>query len=129
MLNNFPGQPVPEEEGYLCQPGHVKARFENNRFYVDQFADTQYYMALLRLVQSFAFLCKRVNIAQIGWEFGAMTCEYQIPEDLDLNADCPAWIKTVEQLKQQLDLEVAYAAGWCLGYDDAVELNAVEVAE
>lgn len=115
----------PEPPGYAAMPGFVKARPENNDYYVEQFADDPWYPAIYSAHSNIADVVPNYNISQIKSKFGGLRFYYGLPleEDIDWN-NVPKYITDkkdrMEALRDWCDARVSYAEAWVDGYEARV---------
>lgn len=103
----------PEEPGYRAYPGFVKAKPENNAYYLSKFKGDPWYPILLRTDAALERLIPGYNIAQIKEKFGGLRYYIGWPAGYE---------NTPENIHVAVNQAITYAEGWvaALEYESRV---------
>lgn len=110
--------PAEEPEGYHARPGWIKARPENNDFYVEQFKDHPWYPIIKETHERLNELIPGYNISQIKEKFGGLRYYFSYPDPIPVKPEWPAY-STPEKIQNMADRIVEFAEGWVAGFEAA----------
>ncbi|KAF3201810.1 hypothetical protein TWF192_002541 [Orbilia oligospora] len=116
--NHRTGPPVEEPPGYEALPHFVKSRWENNDYYVEQFADDPWYPVIKDTHEGIKRLVPNYNIVQIKEKFNGLRYYIDFPFAVE-----PANGYTVEEIHDRIREYINYAEAWVDGFEHAQEVR------
>ncbi|KAK6339276.1 hypothetical protein TWF718_008697 [Orbilia javanica] len=109
-----PKPPVEEPAGCSALAGLVKSRWENNEYYLEQFANDPWYPVLKSTHEAIKELVPNYNISQIKEKFGGLRYYITLPEEIELKDG-----DTREDIQTRVYRMIDYAEAWVDGFEHA----------
>ncbi|KAF3309822.1 hypothetical protein TWF173_010528 [Orbilia oligospora] len=116
--NHRTGPPVEEPPGFVASPHCIKTRWENNDYYVEQFANDPWYPIIKDTHEGIKQLVPNYNIVQIKEKCNALRYYMDFPFAVE-----PANGYTVEEIHNRIREYINYAEAWVDGFEHAQEIR------
>lgn len=110
--------PHPEPIGCVAEPGYVKNNPLNNDYYVERFQGDPWYRIIKRTHERLEELIPGYNIRQIKEKFGGLRFYYDLPEEIPVKPEWPAF-DSRDKIINMARSVVTYAEAWVDGYEAA----------
>ncbi|KAK6515433.1 hypothetical protein TWF506_007768 [Arthrobotrys conoides] len=116
--SNNEGPPVQEPPGYHARAHWCKSRWENNEYYIQQFATDPWYPVIKSTHEGIKELVPNYNIAQIKEKFGGLRYYIDFPVAIE-----PKDGMTVEEIHAHINDLINYAEAWVDGFEHARKMQ------